>query len=827
MIGWTTGERLHTRGHAWTVLGSDRGIDCTALHLARELEPAVTSTLLSPFDRFITTERGERLQIVRPRRWTEAVKVLAATSHPSGSLRCLPTAKIELLPHQLEPALAVFRLGATRLLIADMVGLGKTIQAGLIAAELTARMHSTRALILVPAGLRDQWAGELARHFALECIRADASWLAAAVAERSIGLNPWALPGLFLASFDFVKRAEVLRPLEDVTWDLLVVDEVHAASTSSDRRAAVHAIAIRARIVVLLTATPPADNPAEYESLCNIGRIDARERPMLLFRRSQADIGIRARRKSTLLMVRPSEAEVRMHELLEEYTNRVWHDSNGRGDNLARLAAIVLRKRALSSAAALALSVRRRIDLLVSPPPPDAVQLRLPIGDEDPLEDDEPAAVLAAPGLASASLERRWLSLIAEAAQRAATAETKLRFLERTLARVHEPVIVFTEYRDTLLRLKEVLTHGTRIVSVLHGGMRPSERTAVQEEFNRPLPDRNGTQAGRRVLLATDAAAEGLNLHERCRSVIHFELPWSTSRLEQRAGRVDRLGQRLPVHEVALVSATSAERLVLAPLMRRASRALATGFAAEGLPAALAESQVADLIFGNGSPRVAEASPSSAPIQSNLVRTASLRSEAIEEVNRIRGMARLSAGCACVFRPRRALAAVVTRRRSTLPIGTILIYLIELSSKEAQLHGEPVALWLPHALDEDTTAHSHVSRFRRAANISAVLDRLRARSTACALEALRPRIRSALEHTARVYDAVNQEWRQRNELMLRASRSTATQLVQQGLFERRTKRAAAVTDSGMLLADDGHTAPVSATVVAVEARLVAALLVLR
>jgi SNF2 family DNA or RNA helicase len=97
--------------------------------------------------------------------------------------------------------------------------------------------------------------------------------------------------------------------------------------------------------------------------------------------------------------------------------------------------------------------------------------------------------------------------------------------------------------------------------------MTPGERMAAEEQFNR----------GGSLLLATDAAAEGLNLHARCRAVVHFELPWSPCRLEQRTGRVNRIGQSRVVHEIMLVAADTAERLVLAPLASRAARASRTG----------------------------------------------------------------------------------------------------------------------------------------------------------------------------------------------------------------------------------------------------------
>ena len=140
-----------------------------------------------------------------------------------------------------------------------------------------------------------------------------------------------------------------------------------------------------------------------------------------------------------------------------------------------------------------------------------------------------------------------------EAARHAARSESKAGRLLRWLSRVLEPVIVFTEYRDTLHRLERLIRATGRQVTTLHGGLGRAERNRAQAAFN----------AGGVSLLATDAAAEGLNLHHHCRIVIHYELPWRPARLEQRAGRVDRLGQSKRVHEIALVAADTAERLVI------------------------------------------------------------------------------------------------------------------------------------------------------------------------------------------------------------------------------------------------------------------------
>ena len=820
MIGWPIGTRLAARGHAWILDSVERGEDCAALQLAREAAPGAKVTLLSPFDRFAPLPNRQGATVIPGRRWLQHVKQLAASCDPAGSLKSLAGARIDLLPHQLEPALAVFGRGVTRILIADGVGLGKTIQAGLIAAEHRRRDPSTRALILVPAGLRDQWKRELARLFALECVSADAAWLRAVAADRPSGSNPWTLPGTYLASIDFVKQAEALRPLEDVRWDLVVLDEAHTASAGSDRRIAAHAVACRSRVVVLLTATPRTDDPAEHEALCGIGRIDPCEGPLLLFRRSPRDIGGRADRRSTLVFVRPSDAELRMHQLLEDYTRRVWRESARRGDELATLAAIVLRKRALSSAASLAASVRRRLDLLVTPAPPPTEQLRLPMWEEEPLDDDEPDRALAAPGLANAPLERRWLAVIAEAARRAAINESKIRFIRRMLRRVRQPVIIFTEYRDTLIRLKQALSDTRHATLLLHGGMRPADRSRVQREFNtRPAGGQAGSQAP--VLIATDAAAEGLNLHLRCRIVIHYELPWSTARLEQRAGRVDRLGQRRRVHEAGLVAATTAERLVLGPLMRRVARAQSSGYVADGLPEALAESHVAEMIMGPGAADTVLDVASVPPAQAALTYTVDLADAANEEAARVAEQRRLSTGAAADILPGAAhvdiAAAVIRRRSSALQPGFVAVHLLRLSGRRGEvIHEEPIVWHVPWPSGR---------RKRSEREVKATVEELHRCLAAGDIDVIALRISEALERSARVQHAVVTARARRAKLVLGSLRAHSKQLIQQGLFEKRPARRAVGAQVETLLAA-AETEAKKPALMSVDLRLAATLLVL-
>jgi superfamily II DNA or RNA helicase len=466
---------------------------------------------------------------------------------------------LALVPWQWAAATAVVQGVASTLLLADAVGLGKTIQAGIVVAALRARGNGDRVLILTPAGLRDQWRSELERLFRLSASSVDAAWLREARRTIPAGVNPWRLASTAIASLDFVKQPEVLAAATGTPWDVLIVDEAHNLSTSTDRRAAAAAVAACARMVVLVTATPHTGSDDEFAALCSVGCVAGDAAPTSVIRRTRADVGLDAARRVRVSRVRLDGAEQRMHALLREYAGAVWRE-RGTCSPAARLAMIVLLKRSASSAWALARSVEHRLHLLGSGDEvPD--QPALPFDDpgETDAADTEFPAALGQPGLDEPGRELRLLGALRQAAQLAAASETKLARVSALLRRTREPAIVFTEYRDTLdVALQAFRAHGP--VAVLHGGLSRPERRDAADAFN----------TGRaRVLLATDVASEGLNLHGLCRLVINLELPWNPVRLEQRVGRVDRIGQRRRVHALHLIGCDTAEAYVLERLAGR------------------------------------------------------------------------------------------------------------------------------------------------------------------------------------------------------------------------------------------------------------------
>src|SRR5205807_5994175 len=185
---------------------------------------------------------SSRVRRVSNARWRRGVRSLINGHTSPGALRAAGRARIDLLPHQLEPALAVVRGEGVRLLLADAVGLGKTIQAGLILAELRERGAADRVLILSPAGLREQWSAELRHRFSIDPQIVDARRTRRQVAELPDGVNPWSTLPVAIALIDFVKRTETLAGVARCRWDVLIVDEAHNVSGDSDRHNACAAI---------------------------------------------------------------------------------------------------------------------------------------------------------------------------------------------------------------------------------------------------------------------------------------------------------------------------------------------------------------------------------------------------------------------------------------------------------------------------------------------------------------------------------------------------------------------------------------------------------
>ena len=551
------GELLWIRGRRWRV-AAVRGDS----HAAR-LDVTGHSgrlTFLFPFDQPVVESRSTRPVRARRQQTLARLSGLCGATFQVRTAASAVAADAAILPHQLEPALAALS-GCRRMLIADEVGLGKTIQAGLIAAEILRRDPSVRILVTVPAALVEQWVGELTTRFGMTCLVADRAGLEARARVGAFGDSPWRAAGTWIASFDFLKQPHVVEAMPARPWDLLVIDEAHTACGLSDRHAVASSLGRRARAVVLLTATPHSGDEDRFQRLLSIGRLADDE--LLVFRRRRRDLGIVPRRRVAWHNLSLAEPEVRALAALSAFDRAVLHAAGPEGRNRARLLLSVLRKRALSTMGALGRTIARRLAWLE--------QERLPVDPwtqgifdfgHERADDVESAGdrdgLTSSSGL-SPDVERSWLTRLAHLAEVASSSESKVARLARLLERTSEPAIVFTEFRHSLEVVRERV-RGIRRTAELHGGLTPAERVGALEAFER------GSAS---VLLATDVAGQGLNLQARCRWVVSLELPWNPARLEQRIGRVDRIGQRRPVHLTLLVARHGAETGILTHLAKR------------------------------------------------------------------------------------------------------------------------------------------------------------------------------------------------------------------------------------------------------------------
>jgi superfamily II DNA or RNA helicase len=543
------------RGWPWSPVGHVAGDHAATLHVrARAPGAPDLETLLLPFDRpraprDITWRRRRRPALRHwVARWPES-------AYPAAMLPGVAELPIEVLAHQLAPVLAVTSGRATRLLLADPVGLGKTVEAGLVICELASRRLASRVLVLTPASLRDQWRAELRDRCGLSAVVTDRQVLERRRRDAPPGLALFHPPGAHVVSVDLAKQPDALAALTAVVWDVLVVDEAHLVAGDSARTAAAGAIAARARVVLLLSATPHSGDAGAFRRLCSIGRFS--EEPPIALVRADRPLGGRQPPIVRDVALRPTSAEQQARQRLARYLRVV----EGRGEATGRLVGVVLRKRALSSPSALAASLRHRRAWLERRSEA-GVQARLPF-DEAEMENSDvaqPSVLRALPALGDE--ERATLDAAIRAAEDATRQPGKLRALVSLLRRTRERAIVFTEYRDTLVMLeRELARHAS--VAVLHGGLARGERIAALTRFESGLA---------RLLLATDVAAEGLNLQRSCRLVVHVELPWSPTRLDQRSGRVDRIGQARRVHVWRLLGDRRHEARVLDALAARVAR---------------------------------------------------------------------------------------------------------------------------------------------------------------------------------------------------------------------------------------------------------------
>ena len=514
----------------------------------------------------------------------------------------LSEARVDLNPHQVEAAaFALESLPRGGCMLADEVGLGKTIEAGIVLAQLLAE-GKERVLVLTPATLRAQWQAELQGKFELESVIVDGRTV-------RVGHNPFEQPVPVIASHPFAAgRAEQLRQL---SWDLVVIDEAHRlrnAHRAGNKIARALRDALRDRPKLLLTATPLQNELMELFGLMSfldeqilgpehafkshytvdpeLGGLpearlqDIRERlsPAVhrTLRRQVREYIRFTNRRSMVEDFAPSEEEQSLYDEVSEYLRR--SEAAAIEPGKRTLLTLVYRKLLASSTFAiaptlrtLAESLRRRIDAarrgaeaagLVEPEDSSGWTEEAEAWSDEPGHSTLPALAT----LEAEAFELERYAARAESIRVNAKGEALRRALDRlfTVARAHqwpEKAVVFTESRRTQAYLAELLSaHGwSGRISLLSGdASTPEERQALVDEF------RDRTQ----ILLSTEAGAEGLNL-QFCNLVVNYDLPWNPQRIEQRIGRCHRYGQQRDVLVLNFLNRQNAADARLYELLER------------------------------------------------------------------------------------------------------------------------------------------------------------------------------------------------------------------------------------------------------------------
>jgi SNF2 family DNA or RNA helicase len=530
-----------------------------------------------------------------------AVRWGAISSADIKSLQAPFRSGITIEDYQLDPLVRAVQMPRANLLIADDVGLGKTIEAGLIVQELLLRNRARTVLIICPSSLQIQWRDQMRDKFGLEFRIVDSEMMRNLRRTRGLHTNPWSHFPRLITSIDFLKRERPMRlfkellPAEDEPkyprkFDFLIIDEAHNVApvgrgkyaTDSLRTLAIRTLAPHFEHKLFLTATPHNGYKESFTALLELldnqrfarGIIpDRQQLQLVMVRRMKSELPAQfdgtprfPKRCIEAIEVAYTEEEKKAHAWLHEYTEIRQQNPKDAVERYAtEFMMKMLKKRMFSSPAAFLLTLEQHLRTLEKTKPitdqhkPTYGILRqqLESAEEDDFEetDDESGtdAILTASRLFRplTPREKELLDqLLAWAKKSASRPDSKtqelLKWLKSTIKPngvwSNERVVIFTEYRATLNWLQEILAMegftGDNRLMTLFGGMIDEKREAIKAAFQ-TQPEISPV----RILLATDAASEGIDLQNFCHRIIHMEIPWNPNRLEQRNGRLDRHGQ--------------------------------------------------------------------------------------------------------------------------------------------------------------------------------------------------------------------------------------------------------------------------------------------
>ena len=484
-------------------------------------------------------------------------------------------AVMDVMPYQLEPAAMSLARPRQRILMADGVGLGKTLEAGILISELIARGKGRRILVVTVKSMMAQFQKEMWERFSIPLISLDSAKIQRIRRDLPSNHNPFHYYDKTIVSIDTIKRDNEYRVhLENARWDIIVIDEAHnvakRGNSNSQRARLADLLSSRSDTLIMLSATPHDGSARSFASLVNMLDPTAIPDPDnyteqdikdsgddikgLFIRRFKKDIQDQAMGgfKERYIAEVPCEASPKEEAALEAfltYESMLPRTENG------RLRDMTFKKAMFSSPAACLKSVQGRMNRLKKEGTDDAVKecralavlehALQEIGEQDFSRYQELLKLLRDPGYG-------W-------SHRA----------------VDDRLVIFTERIETMRWLAEHLQQDIRMapgaVQTLHGGMSDIDQQKIVEEFGRD-------EASVRILVASDVASEGINLHYLSHRMIHFDIPWSLMVFQQRNGRIDRYGQKAPPDIRYMVTRSANERIrgdmrILQVLIRKENEA--------------------------------------------------------------------------------------------------------------------------------------------------------------------------------------------------------------------------------------------------------------
>lgn len=544
--------------------------------------------------------------------------------HGTAPLLSLQRSRVIPQNYQLVPVVMALEMPKVRMLIADDVGLGKTIEAGLIITELLARQRASRLLVICPANLREQWREALDYFFHIDAKVISTRHKREMERELPPGANPWEYYPYLITSMDYAKLPETKTQILDVNWDIVLIDEAHNVAKphqvapdqkiEMDRWELAEAISKKSQHLLLLTATPHNGYSDTYASLIRMLNVDAvsgspyaplihkeiaknyvcqrrRKDVEEWFKKESDEKSPFPERDQSEVFVSLSKEHARAIQSVEDLSTHILDTVKGETayrKRIARWTVMHFHKRALSSPLALVRSLNNRLnkrrerrgeeDTEDDAGIPES-SARATVLDEDPGEkftDEEATQRIERPRFGNERAQEKEEELLKKALEIAQevtpSKDYKLQqLLQSTLLdrlQTSPKVIIFTKYYDTLEYLQRNIAaysryQGVQIIT-LDGTLNETQRREKFVQFEK---------ARKAIMIATDCISEGINLQHVCSQMIHYELPWNPNRLEQRTGRIDRYGQKDPkVHIRTMVVRDTMDAAILKVLIEKAQK---------------------------------------------------------------------------------------------------------------------------------------------------------------------------------------------------------------------------------------------------------------